>query len=347
MMQFQKEAIEAKQTFIIDTFKPDDAEGVKKLFESVYGYEYPVKLVYDPDQLIKAFIDLENIPVVARTPQGDVVAYEAMYRSCPNPQVYEAGQGLVLPSYRKQNIINEINRYICEVLAPRMNIDAIFGEAVCNNIYMQKSWHQYARDITSIEIDLMSAEAYMKEKSASGRVACLHMFRIYNLKAHSIYVPPAYRDILEFIYAQLIEVRPMVTSDSAPDNRISTMIKTQIFDFAKVARFAVYEAGKDFSETSIRQEKDALDRGAIVLQVWLNLSWPWINWVVDFLRKNGYFLGGILPLWFGSDGLLMQKIMVQPNWEGICLFNDCAEKILEFAKSDWSLSISAGRENNR
>jgi hypothetical protein len=169
--ELQTELIEPGQPFVIDTFRPEDAPGVARLFRTVYGEGYPVRLVYNPDQLINAFHALENIPVVARTSKGDLVAYEAIYRSCPNPQVYEAGQGLVLPSYRKNNIINSINQYVCEVMAPRIGIDSVFGEAVCNNVYMQKSWHVFANITTALEVDLMPAEACTKEGTASGRVA--------------------------------------------------------------------------------------------------------------------------------------------------------------------------------
>jgi hypothetical protein len=68
--------------------------------------------------------------------------------------------------------------------------------------------------------------------------------------------------------------------------------------------------------------------------MWLKLSWPWIGRVAALLRDKGYFFGGILPQWFGDDGLLMQKILSVPNWEEIHLFSDRARKILEFVKAD-------------
>jgi len=35
------------------------------------------------------------------------------------------------------------------------------------------------------------------------------------------------------------------------------------------------------------------------------------------------------------DGLLMQKIIGKPNWEGIQLHSDRAKMILEIARKDW------------
>ena len=67
----------------ISTFQPGDALGVARLFTAVYGDGYPVKLVYDPDALVAAFESGENIPVVARASDGEIVGYIALYRSAP------------------------------------------------------------------------------------------------------------------------------------------------------------------------------------------------------------------------------------------------------------------------
>lgn len=334
--ELHTEPIEPGQSFVIDAFRPEDAPGVARLFRAVYGNGYPAKLVYNPDQLINAFNALENIPVVARTLKGDLVAYEALYRSCPNPLVYEAGQGLVLPAYRKHNIINRINQYVCEIMAPRMNIDTVFGEAVCNNMYMQASWQAFANITTALEVDLMPAEAYLKEQSASGRVAVLLMFRFYRLRPRTVYIPSIYENAMKIIYAQFDNQRTLVVSTEMPQNKLRTQIKAQVFDLAKVARLAVHEAADDFPSVFDEKTKELSDQGIVVIQVWLKLSWPWIGGIVEHLRARGYFLGGLLPNWFDVDGLLMQKVAGKPNWEEIQLYSAQAKEILKIIKEDWS-----------
>ena len=44
---------------------------------------------------------------------------------------------------------------------------------------------------------------------------------------------------------------------------------------------------------------------------------------------------GSFPLWFGTDGLLMQKVAGRPNWEGINLYSDRAREILGIVRKDW------------
>ena len=82
-------------------------------------------------------------------------------------------------------------------------------------------------------------------------------------------------------------------------------------------------------------ESEALDQNAAVIQLWLNLSAPWVGSAVDILRKKRYFLGGVLPLWFDQDGILMQKLICSPDFEEIRLHSERSHKILAMVKQDW------------
>lgn len=320
----------------VGAFRPEDAPGVAGLFRAVYGDGYPVGIVYDTAKLTAAFNAGENIPIVAKNERQEMVGYEALYRSAPNPRLYELGQGLILPAYRKRGIPNKIQEYACEVMVPDMGADAVFGEAVCNHIYMQKSWAESRTIVTALEVDLMPAEAYVREQSASGRVATIPMFRTYHSYPHIIYMPQVYEEFLRYVYAELDDGRTLVTAPQGGGMGSSpTNIRSQVFEFAKVARIAVYEAGNDFPQMFAEEERRVLGQGVTVIQVWPRLSWPWVGDLAAYMRERGYFIGGVLPRWFGEDALLMQKIVGEPNWEGIRLYSDRAEEIRRMVKQDW------------
>jgi hypothetical protein len=323
-----------EKKYEIDVFHPEDAAGVAKLFTAIYGNGYPVKIVYNPEQLIGAFETKDNIPVIARTLEGDIIGYVAMFRPAPHQRFYEVGQGLVLPEYRGLGIAASMNRYVCEIAAKYFNIDAVFGEAVCNHTHMQKAWGIYQTIETAIEVDLMPAEAYAKEKNASGRVSTLDMFRTYLSRPHTLFIPSIYNDAIRYIYSAYDDAREFAVSGGYPPADVLTNHTVQVFDFASVARVAVFEAGTNFEEIFDNEERGLLEQGLLVIQVWLKLSCPWIDSIVQYLRRKGYFFGGALPRWFDDDGLLMQKIIGTPNWEGIQLYSDRAEKILDFVKTD-------------
>ena len=328
--------IEPGQTYEFDLFRPEDAKGVSQLFRTVYGDGYPIKTFVDPRLLIEANASGNTISSVARTLKGDIVGHMALFHSAPGERTYELGAGLVHPAYRGgKGIYTGLTLYGQDVTAKRFSIEMVFGEPVCNHIFAQKGIVKLGWISQAIEVDLMPAGAYDKEKSASGRVTALLDFKTLKSKPHTVYLPAIYEESLRLLYGGLDDARDIVLSQEGFSPSIKTEIKTQVFDFAQVARLAVHDAGTDFEGSLDEEEKAVLEKGAIVIQVWLKLSWPWVGQAVDALRKQGYFLGGILPRWFDVDGMLMQKIVGKPNWEGIQLYSDRAKKILELIKKDW------------
>ncbi len=331
--------IKFDQNITIDIFHPEDAEGVAELFKSVYGEGYPVKLVYNPPELISAFKARENVPAIARTAKGEIIGYCGLYRSSPNPGLYEGGQGLVSLAHRRSNVGTRVVRYAMEDLARQIDVDGVFGEAVCNHTYMQEVCVNMNLLETALEVDLMPAEAYAKEKSAPGRVAALPTFRIYKPKPHEVHLPAVYRKQLEFLYIGLDDPRTFSVSSTDIPPKAKTTCKAQIFDFAKVARLAFSATGSDFDQILTVEEAGFAPQNIVITQVWLRLSEPWVGKIVAILKKKGYFFGGLLPRWFGEDGLLMQKIVGRPNWDEIHLYSDRAKQILEFVKADWEETV--------
>lgn len=319
----------------VDTFCPDDAKNVATLFRMVYGEGYPVKTVYNPAELIEQFHARQNIPVVARKTNGDLVGYTGFYRSTPNPGLYEAGQGLVLPEYRRGGISTELNRYICEVIARGAGIDAVFGEAVCNHTSMQRAWSVHGNLETAIEVDLMPAEAYVKERSATGRVATLVQGRVYRQRPQQVNVHGPWLDDVRYIYEVVDDPRTVVVSERGLPAGGQTVLSVQIFDSARVARVELKDIGGDLQEVFRQYGKDWDSREIVVTQVWVRLTDIFAGAAVGTLRELGYFFGGILPRWLGDDAILMQRIVGRPNWEGIHLYSERAGRILAMIRKDW------------
>ncbi len=327
--------VEPGQSFEIDLFRPQDAPGVANLFRTVYGEGYPIRKFIEPELLVEENAIGRTISSVARTPRGDIIGHSALYNSAPYTGIYESGAGLVLPSYRATaGIFTSLVAHGLEVAADKFEVDLVYEESVCNHIFSQKAAANLGLVTRAIEIGLMPAEAYEEEKSATGRVAATLDFKTLRPKPQTVYLPVRYEDALRFLYDGLDDRRVLLLADKDLPSGKST-ITTEFFDFARVARMAVNDAGSDFESVLKQHEVIALGKGMIVIQVWLKLSWPWVGKVVEFVRNRGYSLGGILPRWFDDDGMLMQKIMGEPNWEGIHLYTDRAKKLLELVRADW------------
>ncbi|MEN6490091.1 MAG: hypothetical protein ABFD66_14645 [Smithella sp.] len=97
----------------------------------------------------------------------------------------------------------------------------------------------------------------------------------------------------------------------------------------------MHEIGDHFTEAFRNLEVQAINKQAVVLQVYLNLTIPWVASAVNMLRDRGYFFGGALPRWFDGDGLLMQKVRCSPDFDDIVVESADAEKLLEIIQEDW------------
>jgi hypothetical protein len=327
--------IEPGQEVEIGLFQPQDAPGVAALFRAVYGEGYPVKVYYQPDQLIAAVEQGEIIQVVARTARGEVVGVENMFTTAPFKGVFEMGAGLVAQPYRNRGISSAVNRYLIEEVIPGKKVPMTFGEPVCNHVFQQKSRHGLGYVPTALEVDLMPAAAYTREQSASGRVAALMSFKGYEPGVHEVYLPPRHASALKSIYEAAGLRRGFLEGDPAANLIGRTVMTSQVFDFAQVARVAVPEIGADLDQRLEEHLSERQGQEVQVVQVWLPLASPLVARAAEMLRARGFFLGGVLPRWFDQDGLLMQKVSDHPNWGEIKIYGEDSQRVFEIVRQDW------------
>ncbi len=324
------------QKWQVDLFRPDDAIGVTRLFRSVYGDGYPIRAYIDPELLKSENLARRIISSVARTPCGDIVGHAALYQSAPYKKTYESGAGAVHKDYRGgHGIFTEMIHHGIEVGRKDFGIEMIYGEAVCNHVFSQKASHKIGTIPRALEIDLMPAAAYDQEKSATGRVAAMLCFKTLRPKPHTVYLPPAYAEQLQFIYANLDDARTLKSAHQTLSQAAKTKLDIEVFNFANVVRIAVLEAGADFIAVLKEKETELRKEGIKIFQIWLKLTTESVGDAVTSLRKSGYFFGGILPRWFDGDALLMQKIIGQPNWDEIKIHYDNDRKLAAMVRADW------------
>jgi len=323
------------QSFVVDAFRRDDAPGIANLFLTVYGPDYPVDAYYYPEKLIHE-VEAGNLhPVVCRTETGDIIACGAIYRSAPpNRNLFEFGQYMVLREYRTTTAAFRMTKYIANTVIPSAGIEGIFGEAVTNHTASQKIQMILNSKDSGIELLLMPASLYLKEQSARGRVSCVMGFRIYRDRPQAVYLPEPYAETLRPFIAQLGLSRTILPDNAHPQLSAASMFDITLIDHAGIARIHASAIGEDFAERFAAIEADA-DRKAMIVRQWfLNLSDSGVGYAVSVLRRSGYFLGGYLPQWFGTDGLLMQKVTEEPDFDALQIYSDEAIALLGIIRAD-------------
>lgn len=321
------------QEYTAGYFQPADAYGVARLFHAVYGDGYPIDTYYIPERLIEENRRGTIRSVVSRTASGDVVSHIALYRSSPpNPNLYEFGLGLTLPGYRSTMAFFRVAHLAMELVGHN-GIDGIFGEAVCNHVTTQKLSLQVKSLETALEPALMPAQAYETEQSAQGRVGCLLYFRGGCDRRRKLHIPPRYREEMTLLLDGLNLDRELIVPDSIlPAGQGEIDVKR--FDFAGVARCTVTTPGRGLGERLRGVEEELRREGYALVQLFVDLGQPWSGGVVELLRRQGYRFGGLLPTWFGSDGLLMQKHFVDPDFDGMKILSSRGRSLLELVRLD-------------
>lgn len=293
-------------------------------------------MFYDPEVIIAANRNSSYISIVARTDSGKVIGATHLFCSAPFRALYEWGAGLVLKEYRNLGVNYHLAEFLHNKFVPgKPFIEEIHGEPVCNHTHLQKSVIDFQYVETALEVALMSAEAYTREKSATGRVATMLTFRCCKPTPHRIFLPVAYETTLRQIYARLDDARDIAIAKKNLLADKTTRADLSIFDTAGVARIAIHEAGNDFAARLADIENQACVQNVVVFQVCLNLTEPCVGHTVDILRDRGYFEGGALPRWFDGDGLLIQKLLCPPDFDNIVLYSEEAKQLLNIIQQDW------------
>lgn len=327
--------VEPGQKYETGLFREEDAKGIANLYYSIYGPNYPFETYYIPEKITEENRNGNIYSVVARTPKGDIIAHGALYRSSAHHKnLYEYGQYISLKNYRNSFAIFKINKYITGELVISTGIDGYFGEAVGHHTATQKTSAIAGAKDCAIEIDLMPAELYEKEKILSNRVSCIMAFKILKDRSHEIFIPLYYEEAIKYIMSDLdINRKISFSKDEIPPG-LKSEFSVKFFTHASVGRFNVITGGADFEAIVTDLEEEGRKNNILVYQYFLNADRPWTEKLTDILRKKGYFFGGYLPRWFDTDGILMHKILSVPDLDHICLYTEKAKKILEFIRKD-------------
>lgn len=335
--------VQPNQDFDIYRMEPGDAWGVARCFYEVYGGHYPFDHYYVPEQLLAADRSGDMIGVVARTTTGDIIGFGSLFRNfAHNPRLYETGQATVIPAYRNTLAVMCIQDFIFDTLAPTVDVDLIFGEPVCNHLVMQKIASLSGFADTGIELGVMPGETYHKGDGSGGRVSTVLAFKLLYDRPCTIHLPVEYEAILRAIISRIPLARQVaVSAPPAPQGVPSTM-EARYFDEAQVLRLSLAALGNDFEARLDDVAEEARARGICVFQVFVNLGDPRAGQAVTLLRKHGFFFGGFLPQWFGTDGLLMQKLSDLPAFSSVKLLSEESRKLLDVIRDDIESSSGPG-----
>ncbi|WP_320171892.1 GNAT family N-acetyltransferase [Maridesulfovibrio sp.] len=326
--------IEPGRKFEVDYFRPEDAVGVTRLYHAVYGEMFPVDSVYDADELIRINEGDDMFQVVGRTSNGDVVGLYALFKSAPSNKIMEGGSWIVHPDYRGTSLGLRLVSKIHNNPPEHIGLEALFGQSVCDYATPQKLVKRFNAKPCAFEIEAMPPRP--GDEDSYGRISLLDSFLFLHNHPDEVYLPDRYdsqlRDLYEFTGLDRKLQRDQDAEKAAAADG-ETALSTNAFDGVGLLKVEVETVGRDFAESLAEVLREHGDMSAYHL--FIPLWRPGSSMVVEAARREGFFFGGLLPLWFDRDALLLQKLAETPDFSKPCLYLDGSRELLDMVEADW------------
>jgi hypothetical protein len=336
----------AAEQFRILEVDGTNAHHAEAIFRSIYGEDFPVKYVYDPKALCSEIEAKRLFAILATDSEGRPAGYLSMFRAALNPHLWEAGNMLVHPAYARTDVASRLaHHYFQAIPARAVDADGIFGEAVCCHYYTQVMMVKAGMIDCAVELDQLEGDSFKDGKSnkaGSDRISCVLLFLELTDPMEPEYLPARYASILRSIAGTLRPRRFLESMAPLPDSGDSSTGE-EYFASSRTWKIIVRNVGSNFAALIRDILEEAQRRGAISLQITLNMACPCIGAAAEHLREQGFFFGGLAPRWFGTDGLLMQKVFgSKTDWENTKVYTPAAKEILAFLRSDREAQSSVG-----
>ena len=315
-----------------------NAQHVGTMFRAIYGEDFPARIVYEPEQLWREIRQERLFAALAFSEEDEPIAYLSFFKSAPNPRLWEAGNMMVIPAYAQTDVAMELASYGLEQFKGKLReSDGIFGEAVCSHYFTQVNGIKSGMVDCALELNQLAGSSFKdgkNNKAGLDRISCLLHFQEFIQLTEEEYLPEQYAEQLQKLAAPLQPRSFRVSTAVLPLSGVTDRVE-QYYEVAKTWKIAVRSVADDWREFVKKTIAEAESRQVVSLQVAVNMSCPAVGAAVEVLREQGFFFCGLAPRWFGSDGVVMQKLSgMEPNFEETKLYSKTARDLLQFIRQD-------------
>jgi hypothetical protein len=313
--------------YTIRRFRSEDAAGVMRLVEGVYGDTYYPRNLYNPDEIVH-LNDVEKlVSIVALDSAGQVIGHYALERPDLGA-VAEASDAIVAMGYRHHHLLEEMRPLLREE-AKRLGLTGLVGYAVTNHPFTQKAEDHFGSRPCGVALGLWPRSFHNMPEPLTQRMSFVIYFDYVSPANHVVHVAAPHREMISQIYQQygicqeLCEIAPRVeTGDIVLEHEPEVQTGT----------IRVRRAGAD-TAAAVRQacEKLCDGCGAKAVSLELPLFQPETAEICRAAEEDGFFFSGLGPA-FSADGdaLLMQYLAEDLDLSLIEIENPFAKELLAY-----------------
>lgn len=318
----------AVENYAIRRFCSDDAAGVTRLVEGVYGDTYYPRDLYTPDEIVQLNETEKLVSVVALDSARQVIGHYALERPDLGA-VAEASDAIVAVEYRHHHLLEEMRPLLREQ-AKRIGLTGLVGYPVTNHLFSQKAEEHFGSDPCGVALGLWPRSFHNMPEPLPQRMSFVIYFDYVCPAAHVVHVAARHRKMISRIYRQYgISIESCGTEPEVEKGDIVIEHEPEV----QTATIRVRRAGAD-TAAAIREARDQLCDGSGVKAVTLELPLvqPEAAEVCRAAEEEGFFFSGLGPA-FAADGdaLLMQFIVEDLDLSLVQIENAFAKELLNYA----------------
>ena len=311
----------------IRRFCSDDAAGVTRLVEGVYGDTYYPRDLYTPEQIVHLNESEKLVSVVALDSALQVIGHYALERPDLGA-VAEASDAIVAMGYRHHHLFEEMRPLLREE-GKRLGLIGLVSYAVTNHPFTQKAEDHFGSHPCGVALGLWPRSFHNMPAPLTQRMSFVIYFDYLSPATHVVHVAAPHQEMISRIYQQygisheLCEIAPRVeTGDIVLEHEPEVQTGT----------IRVRRAGAD-TAASLRQacEKLCDGCGAKAVTLELPLGQPETAEACRAAEEAGFFFSGLGPA-FAADGdaLLMQFLTEDLDLSLIEIENPFAKDLLAY-----------------
>jgi len=311
--------------YTIRRFCSDDAAGVTRLVEGVYGDTYYPRVLYNPEEIVRQNDAETLVSIVALDSAGQVIGHYAFERPDLGA-VAEASDAIVAVESRHHHLLEAMRPPLREE-AKRLGLTGMVGYPVTNHLFSQKADEHFGAHPCGVALGLWPRSFHNMPEPLPQRMSFVVYFDYVSPASHVVHVAAPHREIISRIYQQYDISNELC--ENAPSVETGEIVLEHEPE-VQTGTIRVRRAGAD-TAAGIRQAREQLcdNCGAKAITLELPLVQPETAEICRAAEADGFFFCG-LGLAFAADGdaLLMQYLTEDLDLSLVQIENPFAKELL-------------------
>jgi anti-sigma regulatory factor (Ser/Thr protein kinase)/N-acetylglutamate synthase-like GNAT family acetyltransferase len=320
-----------KYEYICNSIISEDAEDISKLIYRTYKHTYYKDMLYYPKKIALAIERNEKFGVITRNRLQEAIGYFAVIKQ-QDSNIGEVGEAVVLKDHRRRGIMTKMLYQLIE-LAREKELAGLFGEANAAHVFSQKANAKFNFKSTALLLAMMPAMkmiGFPANHTDQAVSAILEFLPLKRMSPREVFLPDEYKDILRLIYDQFDVM--VVDLEDQDEYHLSetTVVDIQIDYDEKFGLIVLKTYGTEFNTIIRRTLRDLTKAQIQTIHIDLPLSEQYTRKATKILRKIGFYLSGLVPMFhYNMDYLRMQITFVPLDFQKIGAYTEIARLLKE------------------